>query len=92
MFSEFFYITNLLVFGMLISALVAGASYILGDKQPNQEKVSSYECGFDPLGAPGKPFSIHFFLIGILFLIFDIEISFLLPWCVIYNQTFPFCY
>lgn len=79
MFSEVFYTINLLVFGIMFSALVAGTSYIFGDKQPDQEKVSTYECGFDPLGNPGEPFSIHFFLIGILFLIFDIEISFILP-------------
>lgn len=92
MFSEIFYSINLLIFGIMLSALVAGTSYIFGDKHPDQEKVSTYECGFDPLGNPGKPFSIHFFLIGILFLIFDIEISFILPWCIAYNQTFPFSY
>lgn len=50
------------------------------------EKVSVYECGFDPLGAPRIPFSIKFFLVGILFLIFDLEISYLFPWCVCLNS------
>ena len=48
---------------------------------PEPEKISVYECGFDPLNTPRLPFSIKFFLIGILFLIFDLEISYIFPWC-----------
>jgi NADH-quinone oxidoreductase subunit A len=92
MYTEFYGILVLLIFSVVLSAIISGASYILGDKQPDREKVSAYECGFDPFGTPGRPFSIRFFLIGILFLIFDLEISFLFPWCVVCNQVFPFGY
>src|SRR6056300_79946 len=92
MYTEFYGILILLIFSVVLSAIISGASYILGEKQPDREKVSAYECGFDPFGTPGRPFSIRFFLIGILFLIFDLEISFLFPWCVVYNQISPFCY
>nr|QDP70795.1 NADH dehydrogenase subunit 3 [Umbellula sp. 3 RH-2019]QDQ43422.1 NADH dehydrogenase subunit 3 [Umbellula sp. 3 RH-2019] len=79
---EFKGILILLVVSGTLSIIILGASYLLGNKQPDTEKVSVYECGFDPFDNPGNPFSVRFFLIGILFLIFDLEISFLFPWAV----------
>nr|YP_009679776.1 NADH dehydrogenase subunit 3 [Pennatula aculeata]QDP70690.1 NADH dehydrogenase subunit 3 [Pennatula aculeata]QDP70704.1 NADH dehydrogenase subunit 3 [Pennatula cf. aculeata RH-2019] len=81
---EFKGILILLIVSGTLSTIILGASYLLGNKQPDMEKVSVYECGFDPFDNPGNPFSVRFFLIGILFLIFDLEISFLFPWSVTY--------
>uniref|UniRef100_A0AAU8HQC9 NADH-ubiquinone oxidoreductase chain 3 n=1 Tax=Porifera sp. TaxID=3140030 RepID=A0AAU8HQC9_9METZ len=86
MITEFLGIFLLLLFSIILSSVISGASYIIGIKQPDSEKVSVYECGFDPFGSSRVPFSVKFFLVGILFLIFDLEISFLFPWSVIYNQ------
>ena len=83
---EFISIFLLLLFSMVLSTVISGASYIVGVKQPDSEKVSVYECGFDPFESSRIPFSVRFFLVGILFMIFDLEISFLFPWCVVYNQ------
>ncbi len=83
---EFLGIFLLILFSIILSTIISGASYIVGVKQPDSEKVSVYECGFDPFGSSRVPFSVKFFLVGILFLIFDLEISFLFPWCVVYNQ------
>lgn len=69
-----------LIISIVLSAIISTASYFLGDKTPDKEKVSVYECGFDPFHNPGEPFSIRFFLIAILFLVFDLEISYLFPW------------
>ena len=69
-----------LIISLVLSIIISGASYLLGDKSPDKEKVSVYECGFDPFHSPGEPFSIRFFLIAILFLVFDLEISYLFPW------------
>lgn len=69
----------LLLCSVILVILVFGGSYIIGLKLPDTEKASVYECGFDPLGSPRVPFSVKFFLVGILFLIFDLEISFLFP-------------
>nr|QZN08028.1 NADH dehydrogenase subunit 3 [Craspedacusta sowerbii] len=79
---EFFNLLILLVFGIILSTAISVASYLLGEKSPDREKVSVYECGFDPMNIPGEPFSVRFFLIAILFLVFDLEISFLFPWSV----------
>lgn len=79
MITEFLGIFLLLLFSVILSSVISGASYIIGVKQPDSEKVSVYECGFDPFGSSRVPFSVKFFLVGILFLIFDLEISFLFP-------------
>lgn len=82
---EFYGILILLVFSIILSGIISIASFVLGEKSPDKEKVSVYECGFDPVHNPGEPFSIRFFLIAILFLVFDLEISFLFPWSVCSN-------
>lgn len=46
------------------------------------EKISSYECGFEPFGNARSRFDINFYLVGIMFIVFDIEVAFLLPWCI----------
>lgn len=77
---DFKVILLVLIFSVILSLIIGLASYVLSDKKPDKEKVTVYECGFDPFHSPGKPFSIRFFLIAILFLVFDLEISYLFPW------------
>ena len=69
----------LLLVSFLLSFVISIASIFLTSKTPDKEKVSIYECGFNPMNTPGKPFSIRFFLIGVLFLVFDLEITYLFP-------------
>ena len=69
-----------ILFSIILSVLIITLSWSLGEKNPYKDKVSVYECGFNPFHSPGQPFSIKFFVIGILFLIFDLEIAFLFPW------------
>ena len=80
---DYFFILISLIISLSFSLIVSLASLVLSEKTPDKEKVSVYECGFDPFHTPGEPFSIRFFLIAILFLVFDLEITFLFPWSAV---------
>nr|ACL82384.1 NADH dehydrogenase subunit 3 [Malacopteron magnirostre] len=64
---------------LALSMLLTALNFWLAQTNPDSEKLSPYECGFDPLGSARLPFSIRFFLVAILFLLFDLEIALLLP-------------
>ena len=68
-----------IIVALVLSAVICAASYILAVRRPETEKVSAYECGFDPFGDSRKKFEVRFFLVGILFIIFDLEISLMFP-------------
>ena len=67
------------IIATVLSCLILGASYILAYKHSYTEKLSTYECGFDPYDDARNAFDVRFYLIAILFIIFDIETMFLLP-------------
>ena len=77
--------------GMAIVALAA--SYIVARQRPDAEKISAYECGFDPFDNARGQFDVRFYLVAILFIIFDLEIAFLFPWAVSLSEIgiFGFC-
>nr|QYC61868.1 NADH dehydrogenase subunit 3 [Actinocyclus sp. mgcode 4] len=74
-----------LLFSFFLSSLILFLSYFIAIQNPETEKLSSYECGFEPYEDARQNFDIKFYLIAILFLIFDIETVFLIPWSVTFN-------
>nr|ACR50282.1 NADH dehydrogenase subunit 3 [Dascyllus reticulatus] len=72
-------IATVIMIASALSIILAIVSFWLPQITPDQEKLSPYECGFDPLGSARLPFSMRFFLVAILFLLFDLEIALLLP-------------
>jgi len=74
-----------LIFSFFLSFLILFLSYSVAIQNPETEKLSSYECGFEPYEDARQNFDIKFYLIAILFLIFDIETIFLIPWTITCN-------
>nr|YP_009025146.1 NADH dehydrogenase subunit 3 [Amaurornis akool]YP_009049060.1 NADH dehydrogenase subunit 3 [Amaurornis phoenicurus]AHV78275.1 NADH dehydrogenase subunit 3 [Amaurornis akool]AIE17695.1 NADH dehydrogenase subunit 3 [Amaurornis phoenicurus] len=72
-------VTFMLSLSLMLSTILIMLNFWLTQTNPDSEKLSPYECGFDPLGSARLPFSIRFFLVAILFLLFDLEIALLLP-------------
>lgn len=68
--------------GLVISVLFLVLSYVRGTFRPSEEKASPYECGFDAMASTDKPFPLPFYLVAILFIVFDIEVSLLFPWAL----------
>ena len=86
------YLPILILVGL--AALFAGGSILLsallGPRRPTAEKLSPYECGVEPVGSARDRFSVKFYLVAMLFIIFDMEIVFLYPWAVVYKELKAF--
>lgn len=82
MLFDYFNLFVLLIISAKLSVILLIISYVLVLEDPDSEKLSTYECGYEPYDNSRHIFNIRFFLIAILFVIFDIEILFLVPWCV----------
>jgi NADH-quinone oxidoreductase subunit A len=77
--TEYLILLIFLIFSIILTVLIIGASYFLAKQNPESEKLSAYECGFEPHEDTRHTFDIKFCVIAILFLLFDLEIMFLVP-------------
>ena len=76
---EYYKIFIMFVVCVILALVILGASYIIKSKNYNWEKISSYECGFQPFEDTRSRFDVKFYLVAILFIIFDLEIAYLFP-------------
>lgn len=75
----------LIVIATALAGTLVGLSWILGPKKPSVEKLAPYECGVEPVGSARERFPVKFYLIAMLFIVFDIETVFLYPWAVTFR-------
>ncbi|MCA1906874.1 MAG: NADH-quinone oxidoreductase subunit A [Magnetospirillum sp.] len=82
------YLPILIFIGIAValSAIMVAASWLVGKQKPDPEKNSAYECGFEAFGDARSKFDVRFYLVAILFIIFDLEVAFLFPWAVSLGQ------
>ena len=71
-----------LAIAIIISSAFIFVNFIFSPKNPTPEKLSAYECGFEPFSDSRMEFDVRFYLVAILFIIFDLEIAFLFPWAI----------
>ena len=79
---EYLVIAVFICVAIVVSLVLGTLPMFLALRSPNNEKLSAYECGFNPLSSARKNLDIRFYLVSILFIIFDLEIVFLFPWGV----------
>ena len=80
--SEYYYIAIYIGIGAVLASLMFVLALFFAPRSPDMEKLSAYECGFEPFDDARMKFEVHFYLIAILFLLFDLEIAFLFPWVI----------
>jgi NADH-quinone oxidoreductase subunit A len=80
----------MIVLGIAFAALSFVASKLLAPQRPTAAKEAAYECGIVPTHEPARRFPVRFYLVAMIFIIFDIEVIFLFPWAIVYDQLGKF--
>ena len=80
--AEYLTIILFLFIALLLSVGFISLNFLASPKNPDPEKLSAYECGFEPFEDSRMEFDVRFYLVAILFIIFDLEIAFLFPWAI----------
>src|ERR1700747_390354 len=86
MYIEYKFILQYFFFFIIIGLILFFLSFLLVYQKPNNEKQSAYECGFNPFGDARAKFEVRYYLVAILFIIFDLELLFLFPWAVAFGK------
>ncbi len=86
------YLPILIFLGLAIglAAVMGLIPFVTARQRPDPEKLSTYECGFEPFSDSRKQFDVRFYLVAILFIIFDLEVAFLFPWAITLGEIGPF--
>lgn len=87
MLGDYLGVLALIVVAAAIAVVFVGGSWLLGPKARSKYKMAAYECGVTPVGGTHERFPIKFYLVGILFIIFDVEVVFLWSWFSVYKTA-----
>jgi len=83
---NYFPVLMFIVVGLAFGVFPVLAGWLLSPHRPDKEKTSPYECGFDAFGDARMKFDVRYYLVAILFILFDLEIAFLFPWAVVLEE------
>jgi len=86
MLEQYFPILLFIIVGLGLGALLLSLGKLLAPNRPDPEKLSPYECGFEAFEDARMKFDVRYYLVAILFILFDLEIAFLFPWAVVLNE------
>ena len=86
MLSNYLPVLIFVLISLAIAVIVISLGYVLGTHRPDSEKLSPYECGFESFEDARMKFDVRYYLVAILFIIFDLEIAFLFPWAIVLDQ------
>ncbi|MGH8533352.1 MAG: NADH-quinone oxidoreductase subunit A [Gammaproteobacteria bacterium] len=82
MLAQYLPVLIFIIVALVFGAVALGVGFALGPRRADEEKLSPYECGFEPFEDARMQFDVRYYLVAILFIIFDLEIAFLFPWAV----------
>ena len=82
-FGQYFSLLIYFIISLILAVVFFGLSYVVALHNSDTEKLSAYECGFHPFQDTRSKFDVRFYLVAILFIIFDLEITFLFPWSLV---------
>ena len=85
--SDYLPLVVFIALGAVIALGLAVAPFIVAFRRPDPEKLSAYECGFNPFDDARMKFDVRFYLVSLLFIIFDLEVAFLFPWAVAFHDV-----
>lgn len=89
---QYIYLISYFIISFILTFIVLFLGYLLSPKELHFEKTTSYECGFEPFGDSHLVFNIQFFVVGILFMLFDLELAFVFPWVIYFGNLSIFSY
>ncbi|HNW78163.1 MAG TPA: NADH-quinone oxidoreductase subunit A [Candidatus Competibacteraceae bacterium] len=86
MLSNYLPVLIFVIIAIVMAGVVIGIGFLLGPRRPDSEKLSPYECGFEAFEDSRMKFDVRYYLVAILFIIFDLEIAFLFPWAIVLDK------
>jgi NADH-quinone oxidoreductase subunit A len=86
MLTEFGKILLFFIIGILFVGIGIFAAILIAPHKPNKEKLTTYECGEEPIGTPWVKFNFRFYVIALIFLLFEVEVVFLFPWAIVFKK------